>query len=147
MCMDKDEILDRQSRVLSRKRFLHDLYIMVARGSLYIGVYRYKRPISTSDLIVVFKVARGVSYERKGVIEAIADAAQKYPILLSRQETSDYVASFRSETGVNNKLSAGVLQVMMLDVTHPKYADTTGSKKFLCSDIKLFSIQGNNFND
>ena len=49
--------------------------------------------------------------------------------------------------GVNKKLAAGVLQVMITDVTHPTNADTTGSKKMLYSDIQYFIMQGNAFNE
>ena len=36
---------------------------------------------------------------------------------------------------------------MMLDGTHPTYADTTGSEKMFYRDMKLLIIRGNNFND
>ena len=84
MCIDKDEMLDPRDRVLTCKRFVHDLSIMVVWGSFSVGVYKYARPGSLSDWIVVFKVARGASYESQSVIEAIYAAAQQAPIFLSR---------------------------------------------------------------
>ena len=62
-------------------------------------------------------------------------------------ETSDYVASVRSPTGVNKNLDAGILQVMMPDVTNLAYSDTTGSEKIMYSNIQSLIIQGNTFND
>ena len=100
---------------------------MIVRGSLSIGVYKYARPGSLSNWIVVFKVARGASHEIQIVIEAIVAAAKKAPIFLSRQETYDYVASVLLQTGVNKKIDSGILQVMMPDVTHTEYSDTAGS--------------------
>ena len=96
MCIDKDRIMDHQARFLARKIFINDLVIMVVRGSFYVGVYKYVNPGSLSDWIVVFKVACGASYEIQSVIDSIAYDAQQVPILLSRQETSDFVASIRS---------------------------------------------------
>ena len=86
---------------------------MVVQGSFSVGVYKYARPGSLYDWIIVFKFAHGASYKSQSVIEAIAAAAQQAPIFLSGQETSDYVASVRSQTGVNKNLVAGILQVMM----------------------------------
>ena len=51
------------------------------------------------------------------------------------------------QTGVNKKLAAGVLQVMITDGTHPTHADTTGSEKMLYSNIQRLIIQGNTFNN
>ena len=79
ICIYKDKILDRRSRVLVCKRFIHKLAIMVVRGSFYVGVYKYARPGSFSDWIVVLKVARGASYEIQSVIEAISGAAHIVP--------------------------------------------------------------------
>ena len=52
-----------------------------------------------------------------------------------RRETSDYVAFIQSQTCVNKKLAADILQVMMADGTHPTYADTKGSKNMLYIDL------------
>ena len=73
----------------------------------------------------MFKVARDASYDIQSVIEAMASAAQQAPIFLSRRENSYCVASVWSQTGVNKKLAAGILQVIILDGTHSTYADTT----------------------
>ena len=64
-----------------------------------------------------------------------------------RRETSEYVASVQSQTGVNKNLSAGILQVMMPDVTHLEYSYTTGSEKIMYINIQSLIIQGNTFND
>ena len=56
---------------------------MVVRGYFYVRVYKYSRPESLSDWIVVFKVARGESCEIIFFIEAIADASQQAQIFLS----------------------------------------------------------------
>ena len=120
---------------------------MFVRGSFYVGVYKYARPGSIYNWIVVFTVACSVSNYRQGVIEAITAADHQDPIFLSRQETSDYVASVQSQTGVNKKIDAGVLQLMIPDGTHLTYADTSGSKKMLYNYIQRLIIQGNNFND
>ena len=109
MCTDKDEILERQPRVLACKIFVHDLVIIVVRGYFSVGVYKYARPGSLSEWIVVFNLTRGASYDIQSVIETIDPATHQAPIFLSMQETSDYVASVRSQTGVNKKLAADVL--------------------------------------
>ena len=119
---------------------------MFVQGCFSVGVYKYARPGCLYDWIVVFKVSCGESYESQVVIEDIAAASQKDPILLSRRETSDYVTSIQSQTGVNKKLASGILQVMMSDRTHLTYADTAGSKKILYSNIQSLIIQGDNFN-
>ena len=75
-CIDKDEMPDRRARVLARKRFLHNLAIMVVRVSFSVGVYKHARAGSLSDWIVVFKVACSASYDIQSVIEAISAAAQ-----------------------------------------------------------------------
>ena len=82
MCIEKDEIMDRRARFLARKIFINNLAIMVVRGSLYVGVYKYARPGSLSDWIVVFKVNQGASYKSQNVIEDIAADAQQAPIFL-----------------------------------------------------------------
>ena len=41
MFINKNEIPDRRARVVARKIFLHDLSIMVVRGSFYVFVYKY----------------------------------------------------------------------------------------------------------
>ena len=120
---------------------------MFVLGSFYVGIYTYTRPDSLYKWIVVFNVARGASYDTQIVIEAIADDYQHSPLFLLRRETSDYVASAQSQTSVNKKLDVGILQVMMSDVTHTTYADTTGSDMMLYINIKRLIIQGNNFND
>ena len=66
---------------------------------------------------------------------------------LSRQETSWYVTSVQSQTGVKKKISDGIIQVMMLDGKHPTCADTTVSENMLYRKIQRLIIQGNNFND
>ena len=147
MCIEKDEMPDRQARVLARKRFINDLPTMVVRGYFYVGIYKYARPGSISDWIVVFKVARSKIYEIQGIIEARSSADKHDPIFLSSQEPYDYVASIRSQSGVNKKLAAGIIQVMMPDGTHPTYSDTTGSENMLYRNIKFLITQGNNFND
>ena len=63
------------------------------------------------------------------------------------KETTGFVASVRSQTDVNKKLAAGIVQVMITGGTHPTYADTTGSDKILYSDIQHLIIQGKTFND
>ena len=113
MYIDKDKMTDRRARVLARKRFVHDLAIMVVRGYLSVGIYKYGRHGSISDWIAVFKVARGASYDSQSVIGAIDTAAHQAPMFLTRQENSDYVASVRSKNGVNKKLVAGILRVMV----------------------------------
>ena len=120
---------------------------MVVQGSLSVGVYKYARPDSLPDWIVVFKVAHGASYKRQSAIEATAAADQQAPIFLSRQETYDYVASVWLKNGVNKKLDSSILQVMMPDVTYPTYADATGYEKMLYISIQRLIIQGNNVND
>ena len=85
MCIYKDEMLDRRSRVLTRKRFVHNFYSMVVRVSLYVVVYKYARPGSHYDWVVVFKVSWGASYDIQSGIEAISAAAQQDPIFLSRR--------------------------------------------------------------
>ena len=87
---------DHRARVLACRIFSHYLAIFFLLDSLSVGVYKYARPVSLSDCIFVLKVARSVSYESQGAIEAIAAADQQVPIFLSRQETADYVASVRS---------------------------------------------------
>ena len=119
---------------------------MFVQGYFSVGVYKYSRPGSLYDWIVVFKANRCTSNERQILIEAIADAAQQAPTLLSRQETSNYVTSARSKTGVNKNISAGILQVMKPDRTHLAHADTTGLEKMLYINIKRLIFQGNNFN-
>ena len=76
---------DRQAKVLARKICIHDLDTMVLQGSFSVGVYKYARPGSISDWIVVFKVTRDASYDIQSVIEAIAYADHQAPILLSRK--------------------------------------------------------------
>ena len=76
MCINKDETPDRRARVLARKRFVHNLAIMVIRGSFSFDIYKYARHGSLSDWIVLFKFAHGQSYKSQSVIEAIASAAQ-----------------------------------------------------------------------
>ena len=61
MCIYGDEISDSRSRVLACKRFLHNLSIMVVWGSFSVVVYKYEKPGSISDWIVLFKVACGAS--------------------------------------------------------------------------------------
>ena len=63
MCIDKGEVTDHQDRFLARNRFVDYLSIMVVRGYFYVGIYKYSRPDSLYDWIVVFKVARGASYD------------------------------------------------------------------------------------
>ena len=82
MCINKDEILYLWARVLTCKRFVNVVSVMVVQGSFYVGVYKYSRPDSLSGSIVVFKVPCGESYERQSFIEAIADASHKAPIFL-----------------------------------------------------------------
>ena len=84
MCINKDEIPDRLSRVLGRKIFINNISIMVVQGYLYVGVYKYTRLGSLSDWMFVFKVAHGTIYWVLSVIEAIAASAQQAPIFLSR---------------------------------------------------------------
>ena len=55
---------------------------MVVRRSFCVDVYKYARPGSLSDRIVVFKVSLSASYEIKSVIEAIASADHQAPIFL-----------------------------------------------------------------
>ena len=50
-----------RDRILARKIFAHDLPIMVVRGSFSVGIYKYARPGSLSDWIVVLKVMCGAS--------------------------------------------------------------------------------------
>ena len=147
MCIDKDEILDLRARVIARKIFVNNIFIMVARVYLYVGDYKYERPGSLYNRIVVFEVAHGKNYKIQSVIEAIADSDQQDPIFLSRKETCDYVASVRSKNGVKKNIAAGILQVTIPDVTQPTYADTTGSEKMLYNNIQRLIIQGNTFND
>ena len=85
MYIDKDEIMDRQDRVLACKIFVHNLSIMVVLVSLSVCFYNYARPGSLSNWMVVFKVARGASYEIQSVLEAIFAAAHQDPIFLSSQ--------------------------------------------------------------
>ena len=120
---------------------------MVVQGSFYFGVYKYARTGSLYDWMVVFKVTLGASYKSQSVIEAIDDADKKAPIFLSRKETYDYFASVWSQTGVNKKLAAGILQVMIPAGTHPTHADTTGYENMLYSNIQCLIMQGDNFND
>ena len=47
------------------------------------------------------------------------------------QEISDYVTYGRLQTGVNKKLAAGILQIIITYETHPTYYDTTGPEKVL----------------
>ena len=49
MCINNDEIPDRQVRFPNRKIFLHDLAIVVVRGYFSVGVYKYTRLGSISD--------------------------------------------------------------------------------------------------
>ena len=49
MCIDKDEIQDLRSRIITCKIFINNLAIMVVRGSFYVSVYKYVRPGSISD--------------------------------------------------------------------------------------------------
>ena len=63
MCIDKDETTDLHARVLYRKIFVHNLAIMVVRGYLSDVFYKYTRPGSISDWIVLFKVVCGASYD------------------------------------------------------------------------------------
>ena len=93
MCIEKDKMPYRRSRVLICKRFVKYLDIMVLQGSFSVGAYKCLKPGSISEWMVLFKVARGESYESQSAIEEIYAAAQWDPILLSRQESSDYVAS------------------------------------------------------
>ena len=116
MCIEKDEMPYRRSRVLICKRFVKYLDIMVLQGSFSVGVYKYARPGSISDWIVVFRVTRDASYDIQSVIEAISAAAQQAPMFLSRRENSNYIASIRSKNGVKKNLVAGILQVMVTDV-------------------------------
>ena len=76
MCIDKDEMLDPRDRVLTCKRFVHDLSIMVVWGSFSVGVYKYARPGSLSKLIAVFKVACSAIYDTQSAIDALAAADQ-----------------------------------------------------------------------
>ena len=147
MWINKDEITYLRDRFLARKRFVHDLYIMVVRGSFSVGVYKYARPGSLYDWIVVLKVTHGASYESKSAVEAIDDAAQQALTFLTRWENYDCVTYFRSQTSVNKKLASDILQVIIPDITHPAYADTTSSEKMLYSDIQNLIIQGDTFND
>ena len=62
MYIDKDDTTDLQARVLARKIFMNDLAIMVVQGYFYVSNYKYARPGSIYDKIVVFRVARGASY-------------------------------------------------------------------------------------
>ena len=93
MCIEKDKMPYRRSRVLICKRFVKYLDIMVLQGSFSVGAYKFLKPGSISEWMVLFKVARGASYESQSAVEEIYAAAQQAPILLSRQESSDYVAS------------------------------------------------------
>ena len=65
MWINKDEIPDCWSGFLFCKIFVHELAIMVVRRSLCVDVYKYARPGSLSDRIVVFKVSLSASYEIK----------------------------------------------------------------------------------
>ena len=132
ICIDMNEMPDWRARFVTCKRFIN--------GSFYFGVYKYARPGSLSDCIVLFKVARDERYKIQSVIEDTAAAAQQAPILLSRRETSDYVFSIQSKTGVNKKLAAGILQLIMPDGTYPAYSDTTGSEKMSYIDIQHLII-------
>ena len=49
MSINKDEIPDQQARVLARKRFVHNLSIVVVRGSLSVDVYKYASLGSLSE--------------------------------------------------------------------------------------------------
>ena len=147
MCINKDEIPDRRAIFLAHKRFINNLGIMVVRDSFCVGFYEYAKPGSLSGWIVVFKVACGTRYKIQSVVEAIDAASQKSPIFLSRRENSDRVASIRLKTDVNKKIPSGILLVMIPDGTHPTYTDTTGSKKFLYSDIQRLIMQGGTFNN
>ena len=145
--IDKDEMPDHLSIVLSCKsivlackRFIHYLVIKVLWGSLSVGVYNYAIPGSIYDCIVLFKVARDASYEIQSVVEDIADAYQKAPIFLSKQETSDYFASVLSQTDVNKNLAVGILQVIILDGTHLAHSGTTVFEKMLYRDIQQLII-------
>ena len=137
MCFNKDEMPDRRARVLARKQFTNNLYIMVVCGYFYVGVYKYARPVSLQDWIVVFKVTHGAMYKIQSVIEAIATASQQAPIFLLRQETFDYVASIPSQTGVNKKHAAGILQVIILDGIREQTDKTRNLKK-----IPIFFVAG-----
>ena len=61
MCIDKNEIPDRQARILSQKKLVHNRAIMVLRGSLSVGAYKYARSGYLFNWIFVFKFARGAS--------------------------------------------------------------------------------------
>ena len=91
--INKDEIRDHRSGFLSHKISVHHLDIMVVQRYFCVGAYKYARPGSISNWVVLFKVSLGASYESQSVIEAISSAANQAPILLSSQKTSDYVAS------------------------------------------------------
>ena len=63
MYINKDEMPDRQDRVLAHKIFINNSAIMAVWGYFYVRVYKYEMSGSLYDCIVVFKVARGASYE------------------------------------------------------------------------------------
>ena len=98
-----------RARVLARKRFVHNLAIMVVWGYFFVGVYKYESAGSLSDWIVVFKVTCGASYKSQSVIDFIAAASQQTETLLSRQENSDYISFVRFQTGVNKNLATGII--------------------------------------
>ena len=101
ICINKDEMPYHRARILTRKRFVHNISIMVVRGYSSVGLYNYARPGSLSYWIVMFKVSRGERYKSQSVIEAINAADMQAPIFLSRRENYDYVASVQLQTSVN----------------------------------------------
>ena len=120
---------------------------MVVGGYFSVGFYKYVRPDSLSEWIVVLKVDCGASQKSQSVIEAIAASTHEDPIFLSGQYTYDYVVSVQLQNGVNKKLASSILQVMIPDGTHTTYADTTGSEKMFYINTQHLIIRSYTFND
>ena len=132
----------------ARKRFIQDLGIMKSPKGFSIGVYKFSTPGCLSDWVAVIKIASGTNDQSRCVQEVIAAASQQAPIFLSQRETCDFIASIRSQTGINKKHAAGILQTLMPDGTYPIYGNQKSSiEKQLYSDIAHLIRKGDKFDD
>ena len=82
----RDEIPERGARLLALQELHTRPCHHICTGNFSIGVYKYARPGSISDFIVVFRVACSASYEIQIVIEDIANDSQQAQVFLSRRE-------------------------------------------------------------
>ena len=108
MGISENAVFDQNRRYNVRHKFVSGIGYKFP-----ICIFKYRRPGSNSNLVVVFKVQKGVTVDHSDVVDCLNRIKDKCESYLTRRESIDLVRSISHSTGKKTRESQLIVNQLL----------------------------------